>query len=278
LDGLLLVVDPLNDHGNPHETVALPDDFRLNGDETNIQPFHHTYIGLDSLRQIEVMENSSHPRGGRFLDCGPGAGAILLYFGRGYDEAVGIDINSRAVKLSQFNTELNALENCQVFEDDALNLGDRYGRFDLVSWNLPFIFMPPEKGDNSIDAFGGELGIGLCLDFVERLPSLLTEKGLACIAAVAPILKGGENVLETKLKDKIGRLGLDCTVRVTQLYFANTSELWNFHRSFEIHRFESAYLFFTHGSGKLRHVDAPPARRAIDRFREKLYQRKFRNK
>jgi methylase of polypeptide subunit release factors len=278
LDGLLLVVDPLNDHGNPHETVALPDDFRRNGDDANIQPFHHTYIGLDSLRQIEVMDNSSLPNDGRYLDCGPGAGALLLYFGRRYTESMGIDINTRATKLSRFNAELNGLENCRVFEDDAVNLGDRYGKFDLVSWNLPFIFMPPEKGDNSIDAFGGEMGIGLCLEFVDSLPHLLTENGTACIAAVSPILNTGENVLETKLKDKIGRLGLDSIALVTQLYFANTSELWSFHKRSNIHRFESVYLFFTHGSGKLQHIEPTVARKVLDLFREKLYQRKFAEK
>lgn len=275
LDNMVLMVDPLNDHGNPMETAALPEDFKANGDDPNIQPFHHTYIGLDSLRQIEVMQDNELPKSGRFLDCGQGAGAILLYFGRRFDEAIGIDINPRAVKLAQFNAELNGLGNCRVYEDSALDLGERYGRFDLVSWNLPFIFMPPEEGENAIDAFGGDMGIGLCLDFIDRLPELLLPNGLACIAAISPILHSGKNVLEERLKEKLARLGLDCTVHVSQIYIAHNRELWQFHESFGIRKFESVYLYFKHGKGNLERVEAPVARKVLDAFRVKLYQRKY---
>lgn len=276
VDNLIFVVDPLNDHGNPTETLALADDDpdRQNGGK-NIRPFHHTYIGLDSLRQIEVMQSGGLPGGGRYMDCGPGAGAIMLYFGRWFGEAVGIDINARAAKLCQFNADLNNLRNCRVYEDDAINLNGRYGKFDLISWNLPFIFMPEEQGENSIDAFGGEMGIGLCLKFIDTLPELLEQKGVACVAALSPIMQNGENVLEQRLKQKLKRLGLDCSVRVAQISLAPTLDLWQFHKSFGIRKFESVYLYLRNGNGDLSRVETTMTRKVIDTFRERLYQRKF---
>src|SRR5688572_14122819 len=104
LDDLVLVTDPLKDHG----TLWEPDFIVENGDAASgeeIRPFFHTYIGLDSLRMMEVMERDRLPERGRYLDCGPGSGGLLLYFGRRFDESVGIDINPRAVVLSQFNAE-----------------------------------------------------------------------------------------------------------------------------------------------------------------------------
>ncbi len=278
LDGLLLLVDPLNDHGNPHETVMLPEDFLPAANDKDIAGFNHTYIGLDSLRQIEIMSESSLPVSGAYLDCGVGAGAILLSItkkARGFGESIGIDINSRAAALAQFNAELNNLASVRVYEDDALKLGGRYGKFDLVSWNLPFLFFPEEYADSAVDAFGGEMGIGLCLDFIETVPGLLTENGVTCIAALSPILNSGENVLETKLKGRLERLGLDCTVRVAQVSVAHNKLMWDFHQSHNIRKFESVYLFLKHGSGKLERIEAGVTRRALDVVREKMYKRKF---
>ena len=186
-----------------------------------------------------------------------------------------MDINPRAAVLAQFNADLNGLSNVTVHADDALALADKYGRFDLVSWNLPFIFMPEEDEDNFIDGFGGELGIGLCLKFIETLPGLLAQDGVACVAALAPILKTGENVLENRLRKLIGPIGLDSENRVDQLSVARTRELWHFHQSRGLSKFESVYLRLTPGSGRLTRIEAPFARRAVDRLREKMYTRKF---
>src|SRR5262249_3981065 len=159
------------------------------------------------------------------------------------------------------NAELNGLKNCHTYEDDALQLGSRYGKFDLVSWNLPFIFLPEEKRFESIDGFGGEMGIGLCLEFVKVLPELLQPNGVACVAALAPILQNGDKVLEKRLKEHLSRLGLDCTILVTQISLADTRELWHFHQGFGIRKFESVYLCFRHGHGALRRTEPPASRK-----------------
>lgn len=282
LDGLVLLVDPMNDHGGPHESVALPNGYKPeNGERDHIVQFNHTYIGLDSLRQIDTMAASSTETGGRirkgkrYLDCGPGAGAILLYFSRKFDEAIGVDINPRAVILSRFNAELNNLENIMTYDGSALDMEGNYGTFDLVSWNLPFMFMPEIGSEENIDAFGGELGIGMCLAFVDELPKLLNENGMAVLAALSPIMQTGENVLEAKLKERIGALGLDCNVRVAQVTLAHTKELWDFHQQHNVQKFESVYLYLTHGTGEFRRIEAPASRRMIDVVRERMYKKKF---
>jgi hypothetical protein len=272
IDGLIFAVDPLLDHGVHWEPDFLVDEC---SSDPNIQTFHHTYIGLDSLQMIEAMERAGVSGGGRYLDCGPGSGSVLLYFARRFQEAFGIDINERAVKLAGFNAAFNGLEHCRAVRYDALNLGDRYGKFDLVSWNLPFIFMPEDHRELFIDAFGGEMGIGLCLRFIETLPELISEDGRACVAAMAPILDSGTNVLEERLRGLLAKSKLDCCIQVAQAGFAHTRELWDFHRSHEIRKFESVYMHLKHGDGRIERTEPPIARRMIDIIREKMYARKF---
>lgn len=275
LDNLVFLVDPLNDHGNSYESSVIPKDSLPDDFDEDLQQFNHTYIGLDSLRMIEIMEQNPLPKGGRYLDCGQGAGAILLYYSRRFDEALGLDINPRAVNLADFNARLNELENCSIHFDNALELNGKYGKFDLVSWNLPFIFMPEEIKDEAIDGYGGEMGIGLCLDFIKVLPKLLQNNGIACVAALSPILNNGENVLENRLKEILSELNLDCKIIVAQISLAHTRDLWQFHQSHDIRKFESVYLYLSKGVGNLKRVEAPASRVVLDALREKIYQKKF---
>lgn len=275
LDNLIYVTDSLNDHGGELVTIAIGDNEDFDKDDNEIEEFHHTYIGQDSLRMIEIMTENDSPKGNRFLDCGPGAGAILLYFARFFNEAVGIDLNPRAAKLAKFNAELNNLANCQTYSGNALEIAENHEKFDYISWNLPFLFLPDEMRDNSMDADGGDMGIGLCLAFIETLPETLTETGKTCIAALSPILNDDTNVLEKKLKEMLPILKMDCTVKVSQITLAHNKELWDFHQSYGIKKFESVYLDISHGNGKLKRIEAPAGRKAVDNVREKLYKRKF---
>lgn len=278
LDGLIFLIDPLNDHCQKEEvTLALdPSEFTEDDIGVTVEPYHHTYMGQDSLQMIEIMERSDLPKGGRYLDCGPGAGGLLLYFSRKYDEAVGIDINHRAVTISGINAELNGLTNVKTYLDDAINLGGRYGKFDLVSWNLPFLYLPDELEKRSIDAFGGEMGIGLCMEFVNIVPELLTDRGLAVVAAMSPVMReSGVNVLEERLKRRLPEIGLDCTLHMAQVSFARRQDIWDFHQREGIRKFEAVYLYLSHGTGKLKKIETSPVRKGIDLLREKMYQRKF---
>lgn len=273
IDKIVFCVEPIKDHGRTWEPYFLTD--KSDENDGKIAPFYHTYMGLDSLRMIEEMERVPLPARGRYLDCGPGSGSLLLYFARRFDESTGIDLNPRAAKLAQFNADLNNIPNCRTYCDNAIELGDKYGKFDLVSWNLPFIFLPDEHKDTTVDGFGGEMGIGLCLDFVEILPELLRDEGMAFVAAMSPILDSGDNVLEARLGERLARLKLDCTVHVSQMSLAHDRDLWKFHRTHNIKQFEAVYLDLRPGKGNIYRVEAPLTRRGVDVLREKLYSRKF---
>lgn len=273
IGGLIFAADPLNDHGKILEPEFLVEADGVEND--GLTPFFHTYIGLDSLRMIEIMEGMPLPTMGRYLDCGPGSGGLLLYFSRRYSEAMGIDINPRAAILSQFNADLNGLTNIKTYCDNALELAVKYGRFDLISWNMPFIFMPDKDEKNYVDAFGGEMGIGLCLKFIKTLPEIMTDSSFACLSALAPITKSGENVLESRLADLLPSIGLDCKVQAVQIAVAHNPELWDFHHSYGLGKFESVYLQLTKGTGKLTRTEAPFSRKILDKMRERLYTQKF---
>ncbi len=95
---------------------------------------------------------------------------------------MGIDINPHSVGLASFTAKLNAFGSYRILKADALALFGVLGTLNLVSWNLPFIFMPDECKDTAIDGYGGNLVIGLCLDFIETLSGLLNDEGTTCTA------------------------------------------------------------------------------------------------
>src|SRR4029079_17530319 len=111
--------------------------------------------------------------------------------------------------------------------------------------------------------------------FIKSVPGLITDKGLACVAALAPILKTGENVLEARLRTMLPGLELDCTIRVIQSSLAPMRELWDFHQAAGIRKSESVYLYLSPGAGSLRRIEPPATRKTLDALREKMYQRKF---
>src|SRR5205823_6009166 len=117
-----------------------------------------------------------------------------------------------------------------------------------------------------------EMGIGLCLKFIDTLPNLLKDRGIACIAALSPILQNGDNVLEKRLKERVKALGLDCTLQVDQVSLSHTRDQWHFHRSFGIRKFESVYLYLTPGHGRLQRIETPVLRKLVDGIRERFYE------
>jgi hypothetical protein len=162
----------------------------------------------------------------------------MLYFGRRFAETVGIDINRRSVAVASFNAELNGLPGVHCHLDNALTLGSKYGRFDLVTWNLPFNFIPVEYKDIAIDGYGGDLGIELCMQFIDTLPPLLKPAGVAHVAAVSPMLENGAFPLEDQLRDVLPRLRLvDCVLQVLQWDYGPTfAPCGEFHRQHRIKR------------------------------------------
>jgi len=243
---LILIVDPL---------------------DTNFT--NRVHIGQDSLNMLEFLSKQKLPSSGRYLDVGIGSGIILLQFSRCMEEAIGVDINHRAVHLARLNVELNFNSVCSIHEQDIFKRGNDYGLFDIVTWNTPLVFFPDSYKDICIDGYGGEMGIELTLRFVSELPSLLTEEGESWLGASAPILVSGVNLMEDKLAKLAIQLHLDISIFVMQSYWEPT--LREFHKSHGIDRFESVFLKITHGKGHLQRIAPSLKIRILDRVRGLLY-------
>src|SRR5687767_3316684 len=194
--GLVLIVDPLD------ETFR----FRV-------------HIGQDSLNMAEFLSERHFPAEARALDVGTGSGIRLMTVARGRREGVGVDINPRAVRLATFNTKLNDLRNCRVEERDVFASRDVLGRFDVVTWNTPFMFFPESWKETSVDGYGGHLGIEIPLKFVDLLPSLLSDRGTAFVLAAGPRMIDGTNRLDVELHRRARSLNLDVVAHVLQSFW-----------------------------------------------------------
>ena len=245
--GLLLVVDPLD------------------------EAFHfRVHIGQDSLNMAEFLDSRNLPVEARNLDVGTGSGILLLTVARGRREGVGVDINPRAVRLATFNAELNWLTNCRVEQKDIFASSHELGRFDVVTWNTPFMFFPESWKDVSVDGYGGYLGIEIPLKFVELLPSLLLEHGRAFVLAAGPRMTDGSKRLDEELHARSRTLGLNVLEHVLQSFWV--PGLRDFYDQHGVQNFESVMLEITHGTGRVSRREPSAATALSDLARDAIYK------
>ena len=245
--GLVLIVDPL------HDTFR----FRV-------------HIGQDSLNMAEFLTERQLPREARALDVGTGSGVLLMTVARGRGEGVGVDINPRAVRLATFNTRLNDLRNCRVEERDVFTSASHLGRFDVVTWNTPFMFFPESWKETSVDGYGGHLGIEIPLNFVNLLPSLLAERGTAFVLAAGPRMLNGTNRLDVELQHRAPSLGLDVIAHVLQTFWF--PGLRDFYAQHGVRNFESVMLEISAGRGRVIRREPPAAVAAADVVRDLIHR------
>ena len=238
----------------------------LLGDPPGSPLLRRVLVGQDSLMMGEFMLNRGLEHCGRYLDVGPGSGVVLLNVSSYADACVGLDINPRAVAISSLNADLNGITNCTIQLEDAIRNGAAHGPFDLVTWNTPFVFLPEECKDTHYDAYGGDFGMEIPLQFLEVLPELLAENGRAFLAAAAPIMRSGENLLEEKLEALARERGLVLREHITQFYWH--PHFREFHESHGIRKFEHSFIEVTVGGPRVERVEAPIASRLSDAVRE----------
>jgi hypothetical protein len=240
LDDLLLVVDP------PEPPVG-----------------PRVYIGQDSLLFVEFLSRRLGASCGRALDVGTGSGVILLANARRCAESYGVEINARAARVARFNARLNGRD-CEIREGDVFELAGALGRFDLVTWNLPFVFLP--EGRRSLEGYGGHLGIELTLRFVETLPDLLAATGQCFLYTTTPVLDDGSNALLEALRPRLDRGRLDGVMSVLQWYWPS-GEVGAWHREHGIDHVETVILRLRPGSGRLVREERSWRVRVVDRVR-----------
>jgi SAM-dependent methyltransferase len=206
------------------------------------------HLGQDSLGLLRFVSTRMPAPGARVLDVGTGSGILLCGVARAARPAVsvGLDINPRAVRAARFNAVLNGLEQASLEARDVFAPW-QVEPFDLVMWNAPFVFLPESERARNLDGYGGELGIQVTLTFLERLPELLGNRGLAIVMTAGPVFENGENRLASELRKRCARLRLDAMIHVGQSFW--NPSLKAFHAGHGIDNFESVILELRRGSG-----------------------------
>lgn len=226
------------------------------------------HIGQDSLNLLRFVARRLPPPGSRVLDVGTGSGILLCGVAR-EAAAVAVDVNPRAVQVARFNAELNGLAGARVEERDVFAPW-RVEPFDRVIWNAPFVFFPESERERNLDGYGGELGIAVTLRFLDRLPELLAGAGRAFVMTAAPILRDGENRLESELRARCARHRLDAQVHAGPSFWI--PRLAEFHAAHAIDRFEGAILELRHGGGTVTRREPGAVQRISSAGRGWLYR------
>lgn len=221
--------------------------------------------GTDSLRHVDFLE--AHPQGRlrRCLDVGPGSGVVLLTAARSCDEGLGLDINPRAVGITTLNAELNGMPHVRAELADVFEHGGRFGRFDLVTWNMPFMLMPERCKHTHFDAYGGHMGVEIQARFLRVLPSLLSEGGRAILGATTTILESGEDLLAGEIERAAVETRLDFDIHVVQKFWSEAFRQYQIECG--VRNFESWFLVIRSGGGRIRRIERPFTTRVVDGVR-----------
>jgi methylase of polypeptide subunit release factors len=229
--------------------------------------------GTDTLVHVEFLERRALGSPARALDVGCGSGAVLLTAARRAGEALGLDLNPRAVALSRLNAELNgltALNKVRCEEGDVFEHGGRFGRFDLVTWNMPFMLVPERFKDTNLDSYGGRLGVEIQARFLRLLPTLLSPRGQAVLLATTTILDSGEELLGAEIRSLAPAGNLDVDIHVRQTFWS--PRFLDYQIECGVRHFESWFLVVRPGSGQVRRFERSAATRAVDGLRGVLHR------
>jgi methylase of polypeptide subunit release factors len=229
---------------------------RLLVDPLDVRFHNRIHVGQDSLAFCDFLAHLA-PSRGRLLDVGTGSGVILLNEARrgSVDEAVGVDINPRAVAIAALNARVNGVE-ARIVEQDIFAASTDLGCFDRITWNAPFRFLPETEKHDNVDGFGGRLGMGLTLDFLEVLPRLLTERGDALIMSASPRMRDGSRPFDEELEVAAARTGMDIEAHVQGIFFDARRKA--FLHAHGVKAFDSVMLRVHHGSGRYQRIRPGP--------------------
>lgn len=159
----------------------------------------------------------SSPRTMIDVCCGSGAGAI--HMARTYPEAqaIGLDLNPRALSMGGINAQL-AGSAVQFYESDLYAAVPKdlvSPGIDLIVSNPPYIASSPDGEDLPIYADGGaEFGLGLSLRIVEEGMKILSSAGMIVVytgVAISVADPGYDAFLE-KLKSVEGAELVEYTI------------------------------------------------------------------
>lgn len=118
----------------------------------------------------------------RALDLGTGCGVQSLYLAAHARHVVATDVNPRALRLTRFNAELNAVADRIEVREGSFFEPVRGELFDLVATNPPFV-ISPATGERLVYRDSGLPGDRVVEHIVRKVPELLREGGTAQVLA-----------------------------------------------------------------------------------------------
>ncbi|WP_048811039.1 HemK2/MTQ2 family protein methyltransferase [Thermococcus gammatolerans] len=108
------------------------------------------------------------------LDVGTGTGLIALLMARKAKYVLGVDVNPKAVELARRNARLNGISNVEFRLSDLFE--NVSGRFDVITFNAPYLPGEPEKAID-LALVGGKTGREVIDRFIAEVPDHLNENG-----------------------------------------------------------------------------------------------------
>jgi SAM-dependent methyltransferase len=135
----------------------------------------------------------------RVLDLGCGSGTAALVLAKRARTSIGVDINPRAISLSQINAAINGVTNVEF------RVGDLFApvageTFDLIVSQPPFVPRPVGVGAAAF-LYGGPRGDELALSLLGKITPRLAPKGRALVMVEWP--DHGTEALDVRLRKAI---------------------------------------------------------------------------
>ena len=119
------------------------------------------------------------------IGCGAGPGAILLARAMPEAEVLAVDINARALALTQVNAMHNGTPNVHAVHSNLLS--DVTGSFDFVAANPPYLVDPAQRAYRH---GGGPLGADFALAVIDAAVARLAPGGTLLLYTGVAIIGG----------------------------------------------------------------------------------------
>jgi SAM-dependent methyltransferase len=212
------------------------------------------WLGKDTMYLLNAMrERLQGMRFGRGLEVGSGTGLLTIALSDYCDQAIGVDINPRAVALGEINRGINEVDNVEFRLSDVFNAVPE--PLDLVIGNVPFVYVPPEMRATSVHSYGGDdYGVDLQLRVLGELDQKLTLNGMGLFLCCSPVVHGVD-ILPDRIRTHLQSLGLHFEFQ--PLFNKNTPNLLEFHESSGI-QYTWAYIVTVRRASAFQLTMHPP--------------------
>jgi len=145
---------------------------------------HQVYFGSDSLHLLYYVDTSGIAATDRVIDLGTGSGVIGLALARYANHVTMTDVSPQALELAQVNRLLNRVTgNVTIRDERCEETLARPERYDVVTFNPPFMPLPDGLGAPVFARGLGPDGLGYCRMLLDNLDHILLPGGTAYTVA-----------------------------------------------------------------------------------------------